>query len=362
MGDCMYERFGLVLMVTHACNLRCSYCYTGAKTQRSMSYETGKQAIVRATRSLQPHGELELGFFGGEPLLEADLILRLLEGAEEITANTNRQLSVSLTTNAAINGPHAWQILTHPKMSLSISHDGLPEIHDRHRRNLANKATSSKVLNAAQRLLEADQQLNVVMVVRPDTVSALPDGIEHLQKHGLRHFTPSLDLWSQWDAAAADRLEKAIIQCGKLWSKGLPDLSISWFDEKLAKLSDVSTTPTARCGFGNGEIAVAPSGTLYPCERLIGEDQPDAQLHLGHVLDGEDFCGPPPEAPPREDSCTSCTLLESCSTTCRCSNYVRTGDVNRPDGLLCLLDRFCTREAVRVAKRFETANFISENL
>ena len=66
-----YDRFHLVLMTTHACNLRCDYCYTGRKFRRAMPLEIGLAAIRRAARSLCPGGTLELGFFGGEPLLEA---------------------------------------------------------------------------------------------------------------------------------------------------------------------------------------------------------------------------------------------------------------------------------------------------
>jgi sulfatase maturation enzyme AslB (radical SAM superfamily) len=66
-----YDCFHLVLMVTHQCNLRCDYCYTGRKSARSMSRRVGRVAIDRANHSLAPGGTLELGFFGGEPLLEA---------------------------------------------------------------------------------------------------------------------------------------------------------------------------------------------------------------------------------------------------------------------------------------------------
>jgi sulfatase maturation enzyme AslB (radical SAM superfamily) len=57
-----YECFHLVLMVTHACNLRCHYCYTGRKMSRSMDLRIGRAAIDRAIRSLRPGGTLELGF------------------------------------------------------------------------------------------------------------------------------------------------------------------------------------------------------------------------------------------------------------------------------------------------------------
>jgi sulfatase maturation enzyme AslB (radical SAM superfamily) len=65
-------------MVNHACNLRCTYGYTGAKVQRPMPEAIGTMAIDRALGSLAPGGTLQLGFFGGEPLVEARLVRRLI--------------------------------------------------------------------------------------------------------------------------------------------------------------------------------------------------------------------------------------------------------------------------------------------
>ena len=69
----MFDVFELTLMVNHACNLRCAYCYTGAKIPRPISNTTSLTAIARALYSLRKGRELHPGFFGGEPLLEADV-------------------------------------------------------------------------------------------------------------------------------------------------------------------------------------------------------------------------------------------------------------------------------------------------
>ena len=77
----MHSRFGLTLVVNHACNLRCTYCYTGLKFRRPLPAAFGQRAIDRAFRSLSHSGTLDLAFFGGEPLIEAELILELVAGA-----------------------------------------------------------------------------------------------------------------------------------------------------------------------------------------------------------------------------------------------------------------------------------------
>ena len=78
----MYNRYSLTLMLTHDCNLRCSYCYMGAKSGRVMPESLGRKAIDRAIASLEDKGELELGFFGGEPLLEPALLGSLIKYAQ----------------------------------------------------------------------------------------------------------------------------------------------------------------------------------------------------------------------------------------------------------------------------------------
>ncbi len=349
----MYDRFGLVLMVTHDCNLRCSYCYMGAKSLRTMDRQVGIAAVDRAVRSTRPGGTLELSFFGGEPLLEAELVGELVEHARWVTGQADVTLKLSITTNGTIDTPGAWRLMTLREMQLTVSHDGLPEVHDRHRRTSGGRASSSLVSRTIRQLLEAGRDVQVVMVVRPDTVGLLPEGIARLRDQGVRHVVPSLDLWTHWNRGDAEQLEQTLARSADLWYAGLPDYSIGWFDSKAVDLANLKTDSTARCGFGDGELAVAPSGNLYPCERLIGDDLADNPMRLpGHALTGEDFCRRPTEKSVAK-ACSSCAIQPQCSTTCRCANYVRTGDPNRPDGLLCLLDQVCHRETARVLQQLQ---------
>jgi uncharacterized protein len=344
----MHARFGLTLMVNHACNLRCMYCYTGEKFRRAMTIANGRKAIDRALRSLVPAGTLELGFFGGEPLVEAELIGELIDFAELRAEPTGVTVELTMTTNGTIDDPPAWAVMNRPRMRLAISHDGLPEIHDRHRTTIEGRPSSTRVLQTMARLSEAGKEFRTVMVVRPDNVAAWPGGLEFLYERGIRSFNPTLDLWTTWNRRDGEALKDAIRRGADFWASRLPDCDVSWFDEKVMRLSGVPTNETARCGFGFSEMAVAPSGNLYPCERVIGADEPTNPMRLaGHVGDGDDFLGYAPAAGKSAAECSQCALNATCSTTCRCSNYVRTGDVGRPDGLLCLWDQTCWRETAR---------------
>jgi uncharacterized protein len=346
----MHSRFGLTLVVNHACNLRCTYCYTGRKFGRPLPAAFGHKAVDRAFRSLSPSGTLDLAFFGGEPLVEAELILDLIADARSQAASRDLGLTLNMTTNGTLDASAAWSVMTLPEMRLAVSHDGLPRVHDAERIAVDGGPTSQRVLDTIARLVDGGHEFRVVMVMRPDSSESLPAGLEFLYARGVRQFDFSLDLWTTWTRRDGERLAVAIRSAADFWGERLPECSVNWFDEKAARAAGVPLSESARCGFGHAEIAVTPAGNLYPCERLVGADEPGNAMRLpGHVLDGDDFLAFPPRSRTTPAECVPCPLQSLCSTsTCRCSNYVRTGNVDRPDGLLCLLDQTCYQETLRV--------------
>lgn len=346
----MATSFSLSLIVNHACNLRCSYCYTGEKFNRRMPDHIARRSIERAIASVEKNASLDLGFFGGEPLLEADSILSWTEHARAVARLESVQLGCSMTTNGTIVSPEAWEVFMLPEMDLTISCDGNTEAQDKHRRFVRGKGSAAIVHQTIKELVEAGKDLQVLLVVRPDNAATFPRQLEFLKDLGVRRIVLSLDLWTKWSRADVLRLDRSIGRGADLWRGWLPDIDINWYSEKAVAIAGIDPDGmTAACGFGVSEIAVAPSGNLYPCERLVGEDNPENPMRLpGNASDGSDFDGFS-AAPFRSASaCSSCPIQSSCGTSCRCSNYVRTGDVAKPDGLLCMFDKSCYRETARV--------------
>ncbi|MHC4389161.1 MAG: radical SAM protein [Planctomycetota bacterium] len=342
---CLYRRFGLVLMVTHGCNLRCSYCYNGPQFESRMSAEVGRRAIDRGIASIQEGGVLELGFFGGEPFLEADLISSLIEYARIRTQRTGLRLCVAITTNGTVTNRTAWSVMMMPEVDLALSIDGRPEIHDRNRCYANGRGSFESILKTLGRLVDDGKDFKAVTVVRPDSVETLADEVMYLRCLGIRRIELALDIWTRWDSEAIEHLEQAIVACARLWAMGLPDFSLNWFDDKAAMLTDTAEVSACRCGFGKGDIAVAPSGYLYPCERLIQDDSNTNHMRLpGHILEGEDFLFGPIEEVRTAAACQQCAIRPACNTTCGCCNYVRTGGVGRPDRFLCMFNQWCLRE------------------
>lgn len=239
--------------------------------------------------------------------------------------------------------------MTLSDMNLAVSFDGLPRLHDRHRRFADGLGTATRVLETMRRLLAAGKEFRAVMVIGPDSAERLGKAIDFLRVFGVRRVELTLDLWANWQPEDMVELEQAIECAALMWGAGLPGLSVNWFDEKAARICGFSPAGAARCGFGDGEVAVAPSGRLYPCERLIGEDADPNLMRLpGHALDGRDFLGLGTRPERQAEACSACSMDSACNTTCPCSNYVRTGSLSRPDRLLCILNQACMREAARV--------------
>ncbi|MHC4914515.1 MAG: radical SAM protein [Planctomycetota bacterium] len=347
------ERLSLTLAVTRECNLRCSYCYAGRPAARTMPESVGRGAIERALASLRPGGELDLGFFGGEPLLVPGLIRSLAGYARAREEEEGVRVSTGLTTNGTVTGPEAREVLIDPRLALAVSLDGVPEAHDLHRRDAHDRGTSERVTATLRRLREAGREFRTAMVIRPETLDRLPAGLELARDIGASGTDFSLDVWTEWRAADLPRLERALADCARVWRESLPHFGVGPFDTKAALLVGLVDAEKTGCGFGRGEVAVAPSGRIYPCERLIGEDDGSCELLLPGLADERgDFLGPP-EFPERSGpACGGCAAGGLCAATCRCNNYVRTGDVARPDRLLCVYEKAiitATAEALREA-------------
>ena len=358
-----YPVFGLTLVVNHACNLRCTYCYTGKKFHSPMPVEMGIEAITKALRCTHEGGALELGFFGGEPLLEPGRILEWMRTARELGGERGVDVRFHLTTNGTLNQDAAWEVMSDPDMETVVSCDGLPSVHDRHRPFKDGHGSITAVATTLGRLQDAGRELRVNFVVHPGNVESLTAGLIWLQTHGVCQVDLSLDLWQPWPAKARTKLEEALMESARLWHAWLPGFSLNWFDAKLAGLAGLPTSqPDARCGFGCGEVTVTPSGRLYPCERLVGEDRPENPIRLPidlHEL--EDFSEIGTRHHRLPTACADCALLGACDTNCRCSNYVRTGDPTRPDGLLCRLNKTAARAvAAAVATGFQEEEKLNE--
>lgn len=340
----------LSLVLTHACDLACEYCYTGRKFDRALPLDLGRRAIDRALRSVETGGALELSLFGGEPLLAWDLGRALVEHAHARAAEAGVRLLPHLTTNGTHLDARVADEAAALGVNLALSLDGLPEVHDAARPRRGGRPSSDAALAALDLLVGLRLPFKVVSVVRPASVDRLAEGARFLVARGAAHLVPTLDVSAAWTQADLPRLRAAVRGLRELAAER-PRVRIDWLDAKAWSLEHGAVA--GGCGVGAGEVAVAPSGRLYPCERLVVED-PEPRggpLASGHVLDGD---GPFADAgrrarPADASACGACATRPHCHNACACANLARTGALDGPDGLICTLEQACLEEAALLA-------------
>ena len=164
----------------------------------------------------------------------------------------------------------------------------------------------------------------------------------------------SLNYEAEWSDAQLEQLRGALEDLSGLYIKGYRDgidFALDLFDSKVITHLKGGYACRDRCKFGKEEMCVAPSGLLYPCERLVGEDTRH-DVTIGNVFDGPDLAkvmemGKRKDTPDLE--CEECKLNHRCMYWCGCVNYATTGDVGVTSGLLCRLEQMSIAAADRSA-------------
>lgn len=177
---------GLVLVVTSACNLRCSYCYQDRHPPRRMAWETAKAAVDRVLAT-RPR-EIAIGFGGGEPLLAFDLVRRVIEEVET-RARDGTRLSLALTTNGLLLDAERAAFLAAHGMETRLSLDGVRAAQERRA-----PGTFDRLEHTLRDLRHAHPRfyrdlLEVAITLTPENVETLDASVGWLLARGIRTIT-----------------------------------------------------------------------------------------------------------------------------------------------------------------------------
>lgn len=347
----------LTLCLTHDCNLRCRYCYGGAKEARHMALSTGRRAIELALA--RTAGRLHLIFFGGEPLLRWAALVELTATARELAAAAGVELRPSVTTNGTLLTAARARWLREQGAVVAVSCDGTRAAHDRNRVDRRGRGSHGRALAGLRRALEAGVRVRTVLVLDPSTVDALPDSVEHLAAAGADDVVVNVNWAAPWgDAETRRHREAAFEELARRYVDAYRRRRPFWvslIDDKIATHVRGGYGPGERCDFGRRDLVVAPSGALYPCDRLVGDDRAGApgSLAVGHVETGVDArklgelvaaaCTAPAD-------CRGCAVLDRCRNRCGCANLAMTGSVGRPSPALCEHEQLAIRCADAAAE------------
>ena len=329
----------LCLHVAHTCNLNCSYCFASQGKYHGdravMSYEVGKQALDFLVENSGKRRNLEVDFFGGEPLMNFQVVKDLVAYARSIEKEKGKNFRFTLTTNGVLVDEDVIAWANKECSNVVLSLDGRKEIHDRFRVDYAGKGSWEKIVPKFQKFVEARGGKDYYM--RGTFTHANPDFLEDIKTMLSLGFN---ELSMEPVVCAADDPSRLTEEDLALVMQQYEDLAALMLErDKEGKpftfyhyMIDLSGGPCiykriSGCGSGTEYMAVTPWGDLYPCHQFVGEER----FKLGNIWDGvtnteiqSEFAACNVYAHPE---CRDCWARLYCSGGCAANAYHATGSV-----------------------------------
>lgn len=325
--------------LTHHCNLRCSYCYTGEKLPIAMTHVTIDQSIHFLQEEIKKMGatRLNITFFGGEPLIEKEKIFYIISQLSDLV---NVETFYRMSTNGTLLNEDLMKKLYDHGVFVSLSIDGHPDVHDKHRVDVSGKPTSHKVAKAAAIMLECNPATNVTCVLSPDTASELCRSVDYIFNLGFRYITTTLDYSADWDLGHFATLKKSYQQLSEWYVDKMEKnerFYLSFFDERIRTRTHKPLHAHERCLIGTKQFSIAPNGELYPCIQFVKTNSLP-EFMIGHVDQGVDqSCQSHIHnlSEKEKPECAGCKLEARCSKWCSCINFMSTGRVDQASPIVC---------------------------
>jgi uncharacterized protein len=342
------------LVLTHDCNLGCTYCFAGEKFRRVMSPEVVARALDLGFGGDEPL--VRVSFFGGEPLLEWDLLLAAADEATRRAERTGRRVLFTLTTNGSLLDDEKVRALNARGFFIGLSIDGTRAAHEATRPTRGGRSSFDGVVAALDRLVAADAWCETISVVDPANVRHLGESVRFLVERGMKRVSLNPNFgadWSDddlaaWERGYRDAADLYVARC----LDGKP-VYVNVIEDKLITHVKGGYADEDRCSMGHGAVAVSPAGNLYPCERMVEEDR-DGALRIGDVWRGLDrgrqMCLDA-QAGPVSEECGGCGVKSRCMSFCACANRAETGSVGEPGGVQCWHEQMALRIADEAGTR-----------
>ena len=329
----------LCLHVAHTCNLNCSYCFASQGKYQGdralMSFEVGKRALDFLIENSGTRHNLEVDFFGGEPLMNWDVVKQLVAYARSIEKEHNKNFRFTLTTNGMLIDDEVIDFLNKEMSNVVLSLDGRKEVNDHFRRDYAGNGSYDKIVPKFQKLVEAREGKNYYVrgTFTHNNVDFTND-LFHMADLGFTELSmepvvcPPDDPYALTEEDMPKIFEQYEILAKEMLKRKKEGRPFTFYHYML----DLKNGPCiykriTGCGSGTEYMAVTPWGELFPCHQFVG----DSKYSLGNIYDGitnteiqDGFrsCN----AYAREE-CKDCWARLYCSGGCAANSYHATGSI-----------------------------------
>ena len=329
----------LCLHIAHTCNLNCSYCFASQGKYHGeralMSFEVGKRALDFLIENSGTRRNLEVDFFGGEPLMNFDVVKKLVEYARSIEKEKGKNFRFTLTTNGVLVDDDVIDFANKEMSNVVLSLDGRKEVHDRYRVDYQGRGSYDTIVPKFQKFVKARGGKNYYM--RGTFTHANPDFLEDIKAMlnlGFTELSMEPVVAAEGDESALTEEDKPVVM--KQYEE-LAELMLK--RDKEGKpftfyhyMIDLAGGPCiykriSGCGSGTEYMAVTPWGDLYPCHQFVG----DEKFKLGDIWHGvenkeiqNEFASCNVYA---RSECRDCWARLYCSGGCAANAYHATGSV-----------------------------------
>ena len=329
----------MCIHVAHTCNLNCDYCFASQGRYHGeravMSFETGKRAIDFLVENSGSRRNLEVDFFGGEPLMNFDVVKKLVEYARSIEKENNKNFRFTLTTNGVLIDDDVIDFCNREMSNVVLSLDGRKEIHDKHRVDYAGKGSYDLVVPKFREFIK--RRTGGTYYMRGTYTHENPDftnDVFHMADLGFTELSMEPVVTAPDDPAALTEEDLPILfeQYEILAKEMLKRKKEGRPFEFYHYMLDLSKGPClykriTGCGSGTEYIAVTPLGEIYPCHQFVG----DKNYLLGDIRNGivntelrDKFRRCNVFA---HKECRECWANMYCSGGCAANAYHATGDI-----------------------------------
>ena len=330
----------MCLHVAHTCNLNCSYCFASQGKYQGdralMSFEVGKQAFDFLIANSGTRKNLEVDFFGGEPLMNWDVVKQLVEYARSVEKQHNKNFRFTLTTNGVLLDDEIIDYLNKEMCNVVLSLDGRQNVHDHFRKYYNGKGSYEDIVPKFQRLVEKRGGKDYYMrgTFTHNNVDFTED-ILHMADLGFKELSMEPVVCPPNDpyALTAEDLPKLFEQYERLAVEMIRRKKTGDGFTFYHYMIDLTQGPCiykriTGCGSGTEYMAVTPWGELFPCHQFVG----DPKYSLGDVWKGvtnksaqDEFRSCNAYA---RSECRDCWAKLYCSGGCAANSYHATGKIS----------------------------------
>ncbi len=341
----------MCLHVAHDCNLRCKYCFASTGDfgggRMLMDLETGKRAIDFLLKMSAERKFLELDFFGGEPLMNFEVVKQIVAYAREEEKKVDKHIRFTITTNGMLLTEDKMQFINDEMSNVVLSIDGRKEINDRMRPRVDGTGSYDRIVENFRKFvpMRGDKDYYVRGTYTKYNLDFSND-VMHLYDLGFEQISV--------EPVTADPKQPYAITDGDL-PRIFKEYEV--LAEKISKIRsegkfinffhfmlDLDQGPCAikrlkGCGSGNEYVAVSPDGDIYPCHQFVGIEK----FKMGNVNDGsfnydikKEFAHSHVYTKP---DCIKCWAKFFCSGGCNANNYLYTGDIHTSYKIACEIQK-----------------------